>query len=56
MQLPRQEWWHRLYHVRPYLRPLSDDELLAIGAVILRRVMPHFLEEMNFHELDVRRI
>lgn len=77
-QLPRQEWWRRQYHAQPHLRPLSDDQLLARGADIMRRVTPHFLkggprydaevvgalmeefthfiEEMNFRGLDMRRI
>ena len=77
-QLPRHEWWRRQYHARPYLRALSDDELLARGADLMRRVTPHFLkggpsyaaevvgalmeefthfiEEMNFRGLDMRRI
>jgi hypothetical protein len=76
--LPRHEWWRRQYHARPYMRALSDDELLARGAEIVRRVTPHFLkgrpgsatdvigalmeefthfiEEMNFRGLDMRRI
>lgn len=77
-QLPRHEWWRRQYQARPYLRLISDDELLAKGSNIMRRVMPHFLkggpgyvadvvnplmeefthfmEEMNFRGLDMRRI
>jgi hypothetical protein len=43
-QLPRHEWWRRQYHAQPYLRPLSDAELLVKGADILRRLMPHFLD------------
>lgn len=77
-QLPRHEWWRRRYHARPYLRSLTDEALLAKGAEIIRRVMPHFLdggpgyvaeqvnplmeefthflEEMNFRGLDMRRV
>lgn len=76
--LPRHEWWRRQYRARPYLRPLADEALLAKGADIMRRVMPHFLkggpgyvaeqvnplmeefthfiEEMNFRGLDMRRV
>ena len=43
-QLPRHEWWRRQYHAQPYLRPLSDADLLAKGADILCRLMPHFLK------------
>lgn len=43
-QLPRHEWWRSRYHARPYLQPLTDDELLSRGADIMRRVMPHFLK------------
>lgn len=77
-QLPRHEWWRRQYHAQPYLRTLSDAELLTKGADILRRLMPHFLnggpgyvpkavnlsmeefthfiEEMNYRGIDMRRI
>lgn len=43
-QLPRHEVWRSQYHARPYLRSLSDDEVLARGSDILRRLMPHFLK------------
>ena len=43
-QLPKHEGWRRQYHEQPYLRPLSDAELLAKGADILRRLMPHFIK------------
>jgi hypothetical protein len=77
-QLSKQESWRREYHAQPYLRSLSDADLLAKGADILRRLMPHFLksgpgytpevvnpsmgefthfiEEMNYRGIDMRRI
>lgn len=40
----RHEWWRREYHALPYLRPLSDSQLLTKGADILRRSGPHFFQ------------
>lgn len=52
-QLPRHEWWRRQYRARPYMRVLSDDELLARGADILQRVTPHFLKGGPNSPVDV---
>lgn len=52
-RLPRHEWWRRQYHARPYLRALSDDELLARGADIMGRVTPHFLKGGQGYDAEV---
>lgn len=52
-RLPRHEWWRRQYHARPYMRALSDDELLARGADIVHRVTPHFLNGEPGSALDM---
>lgn len=77
-QLPQHEVWRHQYHASPYLRSLSNDDVLVTGANLLRNLTPHFLkggpryvpeevnplmeafthflEEMNFRGLDMRRI
>lgn len=42
--LPLHELWRHQYRARPYLRALRDDEVLAHGAEILQRLLPHFLK------------
>lgn len=42
--LPRHEVWRRQYRQRPYLRHLSDDEVLAHGSELMKQLMPHFLD------------
>lgn len=43
-QLPRQEVWRRQYQMQPYLRNLSDAEVLDHGSKIIQRLKPHFLK------------
>lgn len=43
-RIPRHELWRRRYRANPYLRPLSDEGVLARGADIMRRLMPHFIK------------
>lgn len=43
--LPRHEVWRRQYRERPYMRALGDEGVLARGADILKRLVPHFLKE-----------
>ncbi|MDO9437623.1 hypothetical protein [Hydrogenophaga sp.] len=42
--MARHEIWRKQYRDRPYLRPLSDDELRAKAAEIIGRLMPMFLK------------
>lgn len=42
--MARHEIWRKQYRDQPYLRPLSDDELRAKAAEIIRRLMPLFLK------------
>jgi hypothetical protein len=44
-RIPRHELWRRQYRANPYLRALSDEGVLARGADIMRRLMPHFIKE-----------
>ncbi len=44
-QIPRHELWRRKYRANPYLRSLSNENVLARGADIMRRLMPHFLKD-----------
>jgi len=43
-RIPRHELWRRRYRANPYLRALSDEDVLARGADIMRRLMPHFIK------------
>lgn len=43
-QMTRQAIWERDYIATPYLRPLSDEALLAYGQRLLERVAPSFIK------------
>jgi hypothetical protein len=44
-ELPLHELWRHQYRGQPYLRALCDDEVLARGAKVLKRLLPHFLKD-----------
>jgi hypothetical protein len=44
-ELRLDEVWRQQYGARPYLRALRDDQVLARGADILKRLVPHFLKD-----------
>lgn len=39
-ELPRQEVWRKQYRLKPYLRPLSDEDLVAHGCRLIQDFMP----------------
>ena len=41
---PRHELWRQQYRNNPYLRSLSDDDVLVHGAKLLRLMAPNFLK------------
>ncbi len=43
-QLPRHEIWRQQYRARPYLRSLSNEDVLRRGAEMLTRLSPHLLK------------
>jgi hypothetical protein len=43
-RIPRHELWRRRYRTNPNLRALSEEGVLARGADIMRRLMPHFIK------------
>lgn len=52
-QRPLHEVWRRRYQVRPYLRSLSDNELLERRAELLRQIKPHFFKAGQGYVPDV---
>jgi hypothetical protein len=43
-KIPRQEMWRRQYRLRPYLRPLSKQELIAYFGRLMAAITPGFLK------------
>ena len=53
--LTRQEQWEQRYKAVPYLRTLSDDEVLVFGARAFKKLMPYFLKggpRLPFEQLE----
>lgn len=44
-KLKRHEQWERLYEKAPYLRSLSDDEVLEHGSRVFQSLTPYFLKD-----------
>lgn len=42
-QLTRQDFWESVYRESPYLRRMSDEEVLAVGRKAIDNVRPHFI-------------
>lgn len=42
-RLTRQEYWEQRYAQHPYLRPLSDEQVLEKGAAAINALLPYFL-------------
>ena len=42
---PRHEIWRKQYRTKPYLRSLSDDDVLNHGARLIKLMGPGFLKE-----------
>jgi hypothetical protein len=42
---PRYEIWRKQYRTRPYLRSLSDDDVLNHGARLIKLMAPGFLKD-----------
>ena len=39
----KQEYWRMLYEASPYMRTLSDEQILSRGAVIFKKIAPYML-------------
>lgn len=56
-KISRQQLWERRYKSQPYLRELTDEEVLRRGKTIAELLAPHFTSELNDKKLgDIKQM